>query len=173
MIYFISDTHFYHENVIKYSKRPFNSIEDMNNYIVKKWNEVVSPNDTVYHLGDFSLGSDNENKEIFNRLNGNIILVRGNHDEKSAKYYENIGFIVLTHAPIVIDKYKIVLSHKPVPDGKIPIDYINIHGHIHNKKLNDEYDSRFYSGDKHINVSVDVTNYKPVSLDEIKCKVKD
>lgn len=163
MIYFISDTHFYHTNIIKYCNRPFNNVEDMNELIIDNWNSIVSDTDTIYHLGDFCLSSDNDIKSIFNRLNGNKILIRGNHDRKSVKFYENIGFKVLTHAPIIIDEYKLMLSHVPLLDTIIKDGYINIHGHIHNKEL----DNNCFSKDKHINVSVDVTGFKPISLDEI------
>lgn len=99
-------------------------------------------------------------------MNGNKILIRGNHDRKPVKFYENIGFEVLTHAPIVLDEYKLMLSHVPLPDVKIKDGYINLHGHIHNKKISDDYPKN-YSENKHINLSVDSTDFKPVSLGEI------
>lgn len=166
MIYFISDTHFNHSNIIKYCNRPFNNIEDMNNTIISNWNNTISKDDIVYHLGDFSLSSDEEIKNIFNKLNGNIILIRGNHDRRSVKFYESIGFKVLTNAPIILDEYKLMLSHVPLPDTKMKDGYINLHGHIHNKKISQDYPEN-YSENKHINLSVDVTNFKPISLDEI------
>lgn len=167
MIYFISDTHFYHHNIIKYTNRPFNSVEEMNDSLINNWNNIISKDDIVYHLGDFSLSCDEEIKNIFNRLNGNIILIRGNHDRKPVKFYEDIGFKVLKNAPIVLDEYKLVLSHTPVVDKKIKDGYVNLFGHIHNKKLNENYSSKYYSIDKHINVCVDATNFNPISLDEI------
>ena len=138
----------------------------MNNTIINNWNSIVKNNDTIYHLGDFCLSNDDEIKSIFNRLNGNKILIRGNHDRKPVKFYENIGFEVLTHAPIVLDEYKLMLSHVPLPDVKIKDGYINLHGHIHNKKISDDYPKN-YSENKHINLSVDSTDFKPVSLGEI------
>lgn len=167
MVYFISDTHFNHSNIIKYTKRPFKDCFEMNNTIINNWNNIVKVNDTVYHLGDFALASDEELKELFSKLNGTIFLIRGNHDGKSVKYYEDIGFKVLKNAPIILDEYKLVLSHTPVPDSKIPNGYINIHGHIHNKELNENYPSKNYSKEKHINASVDVTDFKLISLYEI------
>ena len=106
----------------------------MNNTIINNWNSIVKNNDTIYHLGDFCLSNDDEIKSIFNRLNGNKILIRGNHARKSVKFYENIGFEVLTHAPIVLDEYKLMLSHVPLPDVKIKDGGINLHGHIYNKE---------------------------------------
>lgn len=166
MIYFTSDTHFHHNNIIKYCNRPFNNINDMNNTIINNWNTVIKKEDTVYHLGDFCLSNDDEIKNTYNLLNGHIILIRGNHDRKPVKFYENIGFKVLTHAPIILDEYKLMLSHVPLPDTKIKDEYINLHGHIHNKKISQDYPKN-YSEKTHINLSVDVTNFKPISLDEI------
>jgi calcineurin-like phosphoesterase family protein len=100
-------------------------------------------------------------------LIGTIILIHGNHDRKSFKFYEKIGFKVLTNAPIILEKYKLMLSHVPLPDSKIKEGYINLHGHIHNKSISEDY-----SDEKHINLSVDVTGYKPVSIDEDEDYIK-
>lgn len=117
-------------------------------------------------MRDFGLSTINM-KDIFNKLNGNIILIRRNHDGKSVKFYEEVGFKVLTHAPIILDEYKLILSHVPVPDNLIKKGYINLHGHIHNKKLNDDYPKKNFSENNHINLSVEVTNYKSVRIEEI------
>lgn len=167
MIYFISDTHFYHNNIIKYCNRPFKDNNEMNKTIISNWNSIINKGDIVYHLGDFCLSSDEEIKNIFDELNGNIILIRGNHDRKSVKFYEDIGFKVLKNAPIILDEYKLMLSHVPIPDTKIKDGYVNLYGHIHNKKLNENYPSKYYRNNTHINVCADVTNFKPISLDEI------
>lgn len=173
MIYFISDTHFYHDNIIKYCNRPFDNIYDMNEAMINNWNSVVKETDTIYHLGDFCLGGNEELENIYSRLNGNKILIRGNHDRKKALYYESLGFIVLKNAPIILEEYKLMLSHTPLPDAKILDGYINIHGHIHNKSISEDYPKKDYSEKKHINVSVDVSNFKPISLNminEMRCK---
>lgn len=162
MIYFVADTHFHHNNIIKYCNRPFKDVDEMNEILINNWNSVVTNEDTIYHLGDFCLSNTEEIKKIFNRLNGNKILIRGNHDRKPAIFYEKLGFKVLTNAPIILDEYKLMLSHKPLPDNLILDGYINLHGHIHEKELDNTYK---YS--THINLSVDVTCFKPVSLEEI------
>jgi calcineurin-like phosphoesterase family protein len=79
MIFFTSDHHFDHANIIKYCNRPFLSVDEMNEEIVKRWNQVVDANDTVYYLGDFSLGKGSVEKFV-PRLNGEKYLVMGNHD---------------------------------------------------------------------------------------------
>lgn len=167
MIYFISDTHFNHYNIIKYCQRPFQDVSEMNNAIINNWNNIVKDEDIVYHLGDFALSKSEEVKKIFEKLKGNIFLIRGNHDGKSIKYYEDIGFHVLAYALIKLDKYKLILSHYPLQDNLIPQGYINLHGHIHDKKLNENYPQDSYNPDKHLNVSIDVTDYKPLSLKKI------
>ena len=89
-LFFTADTHFGHKNVIKYCNRPYSSVEEMNEAIVARWNETVGELDTVIHLGDFSFLSPSFSREIMNRLNGHIILVRGNHD--SDKIIDPCGF---------------------------------------------------------------------------------
>lgn len=167
MIYFISDTHFYHTNIIKYCNRPFTSVNEMNKTIMDNWNSTVKDNDTIYVLGDFCLSLDTEMIDIFNKLKGNKILIRGNHDRKSVKFYENMGFTVLINPPITLEEYKVMLSHKPLPDTLIKEGYINLHGHIHNKKIEEEYDKNLFDPKKHINLSVDVIDYKPISINEL------
>ena len=165
--YIISDTHFNHMNIIDYCNRPFKAIDEMNNTIIDNWNKTVKEDDIVYHLGDFFLGSKFDLKDIVDRLNGRIYLIRGNHDRLTVKSYEDCGIIVLKNAPIIMDDYKIMLSHRPLPDTMIKDGYINIHGHIHQNKLKDTYDNALFDKNKHINVSCDILNFKPILLEEL------
>ena len=82
-VFIISDTHFGHENIIKYCNRPFSSVEEMDEKMIKNWNETVSNNDVVLHLGDFGLGKKEYIASIVKRLNGKKILIMGNHDNWS------------------------------------------------------------------------------------------
>ena len=75
-VYVIADTHFGHEKIIRYCNRPFASVEEMDETMIKLWNETVSKNDTIIHLGDFGLGSKEYIKSIVERLNGKKILLR-------------------------------------------------------------------------------------------------
>ena len=84
-IFFTSDTHFWHDNIIKFCNRPFNSIEEMNDTIIENWNKVVGKNDIVFHLGDFCFCGSDKFKDIIERLNGYIYLILGNHDWKTIK----------------------------------------------------------------------------------------
>ena len=102
-----------------------------------------------------------------NNTNGRIYLIRGNHDRLTVKSYEDCGIIVLKNAPIIMDDYMIMLSHRPLPDTMIKDRYINIHGHIHGNKLEDTYDNSLFDKNKHINVSCDILNFKPVLLEKL------
>lgn len=169
--YIISDTHFNHSNIIKYCNRPFKDVNDMNESIINNWNSIVKKEDIVYHLGDFFLGSKFELKDIVSRLNGQIYLIKGNLDRLTTKSYEDSGIIVLKGAPIILDEYKVMLSHKPLPDSMIKAGYINVHGHIHDKRLEDIYDDSF-SKFKHINVSCDVIDFRPILMEDLRSGVK-
>ena len=112
-IWFTSDTHFGHKNIIKYSKRPFNDADHMNEELIKEWNRVVGEDDDVYHMGDVSLTSDEKTQGILNRLNGNIHLIVGNH-EKSAlkKQYNRDRFVwIKDFYELNIGNQLIVLCH--------------------------------------------------------------
>lgn len=153
--YFIADTHFNHENIIKYANRPFINSKKMNEYIENKWNSVVTPNDIVYHLGDVGFGTTEELKEIISRLNGTKILIKGNHDlRRGSNEWKKVGFIEVYKKRLIIDN--LVLTHEPI---EVETDYINVFGHIHNKPLDE-----IFSKDNHICVSCDVIDYTPVKI---------
>jgi calcineurin-like phosphoesterase family protein len=88
-----SDQHFGHKNIIKYQDRPFNTVEEMDNHYIERWNAVVGPDDFVFHLGDFTLSREpNVVDNYFARLNGKIWLLRGSHDDPNWYYNSNIKF---------------------------------------------------------------------------------
>ena len=149
-IFVISDTHFNHENIIRYAGRPFKNIKEMNEMIIKKWNEKVGKEDLVIHLGDFALGDNSEITQIRNRLNGKIILIRGNHDHRAVR---NAGFMLIKWT-LEIDNW--IFSHNPLDEGEIPRGFINVHGHIHEKKSL-----------RGINVSVENINYDPIEIKDL------
>ncbi len=159
MAFHISDTHFGHENVIKYCNRPFSSVREMNESIIAQWNSVISKKDIVYHHGDFALRmSKEEVYDIVRRLNGRIILIYGNHDRKGVGWFMDCGFYKVYRKGFILnDKY--LLSHAPKDLDKYPRHIVNIHGHIHNHGL----DSHLFP--RHINVSCEVVDYKPVWID--------
>lgn len=87
MLYLTSDLHFHHKNILDWSKetRPWDSVEEMNEGLIEAWNKTVRPNDTIYHLGDFSFSNANKTRPILERLNGNKVFIWGNHEYRQNK----------------------------------------------------------------------------------------
>ena len=80
-IFVTADHHFHHKNIIEYCKRPFKTVEEMEGVMIERWNRKVGKNDLVIHLGDPALGTKEKIKETREKLNGTIILIKGNHDK--------------------------------------------------------------------------------------------
>jgi calcineurin-like phosphoesterase family protein len=162
MEYFISDHHFDHENIIDYCNRDFDNINEMNNRMIKIWNKKVNKKDIVYHLGDFTLKGKERANELYNSLNGNIILVRGNHDDFNTDIFPILESLTMERKGIRIE-----CSHRI---KNTDMDWI-LHGHHHNNSLR-EYP--FINTDKNrINVSVELLEYEPISIDEIIKQIKE
>jgi len=154
--FFTADCHFDHKNIIEYSKRPFIDMDDMNNTIIRNWNSVVGVDDLIYHIGDFAF--KNSCNLFEEQLNGNIVHIRGNHDN-------NNGVKTLIHnATLIYGGLTIYATHKPPEDGQTLPKECNIIlcGHVHNLWKWKMLDNRYM-----INVGVDVWNYKPVSIHSI------
>lgn len=132
MNYYISDMHFGHKNIIKYDNRPFNSIEEMESIMIDKWNSIVTEEDTVYVLGDFSWYKEEKTLEILDKLKGKIVLIKGNHDKISPKIARKLcgNFDYLE---IKDNGNKVILCHYPMPfwNGQFR-DTIHLYGHVHN-----------------------------------------
>ena len=162
-IFFTSDTHFFHTNIIKYCNRNFKSIEDMNEIFIQNWNSVINVNDEIYHLGDFGFGTIEKLLYIFSRLNGKKFLIKGNHCDKSIKlpwewvkdYHEMTykdTFFCMMHYPIKIWNHK---HHGAICLG----------GHSH-LKVN-EFKERY------MDVGVDANSYFPVDIDTIVYRMSE
>lgn len=124
MNYFVSDTHFFHDNILKFCRHNYKDTSHMNEDMIRIWNETVSPDDTVWHLGDyaFKTGLMKEKvKEITTRLNGDIIIMLGNHDvEKRMGYF---GFkMVLKETTLTLGDTRFRLAHYPYPWGRTEKD---------------------------------------------------
>lgn len=162
-IYFIADTHFNEENIRRYENRPFQSVDEMNETIIKNWNSVVSENDEVYILGDF--GAGNNEQGVLKQLNGIKYLVKGNHDTKSNEYYRNAGFKEVYDVPILFKNFWI-LSHEPIyVNSNMP--YANLFGHVHNNPIIKDYSSQ------HFCVSAERIKYRPILFEDIAKQVKE
>lgn len=171
MIYFTSDTHFGHKNVIEYCRRPFESVEEMDEELIRRWNVVVGPEDEVYHLGDFSFHRERRTFEILDQLNGKKFLIFGNHDKlKIDLFCENqFGWIEHYHELQVPDseidlghKQEIILSHYPFESwNKRHYGSWHLHGHCHGTLPSGDHQAR-------LDVGVDCWAFAPVSYEEIK-----
>jgi len=157
-IFFIADPHYGDERILKYENRPFQNVEFMDADMIRRWNEVVSSEDTVYVLGD--LGADGYEQDILFKLNGTKFLVKGNHDTKSNEEYRSFGFAEVYDHPIIIDGFWI-LSHEALyVNTNMP--YANLFGHVHNSPIVKDYSNQHYC------VSVERINYTPIDFDMIK-----
>ena len=176
-IFWTSDTHFSHKNIMKYCERPFDSIEEMNNTIIRNWNNVVSPGDIVFHLGDFAFGTIAQWEDVRSQLNGDIHLILGNHDfHIYTNYLERLEkmFLSVTMQQVVeVGKHKILMNHYPfltfggIYREKNPV--WQLHGHVHLKQNSKGADmTRLqYALPLQYDVGVDLNNFTPVSFDEI------
>lgn len=93
-VFFTSDTHFGHNNIIRYCDRPFADADEMDEALVANWNAAVKPTDTVWHLGDVALCSVSRLREILDCLNGNIHLVIGNHERATLQLRDRFVEVV-------------------------------------------------------------------------------
>lgn len=157
--FIISDTHFGHENIIKYCNRPFANREEMDKELIKRWNSVVGKDDIVYHLGDFAMGSKDYITDIVRRLNGRIRLITGNHDNYPVKFYYECGFDRVYDRPIIVDDY-FILSHHPRTYGADFYGYF--YGHVHDDEIYKDVTSNSMC------VCVERIDYKPIDFEEAK-----
>lgn len=163
MIWFTSDSHFSHKNILQYDNRPFNCIREHDETLIQNWNNVVKPEDTIYHLGDVAFGSSGYIHSILARLNGHKHLLWGNHDRRTLKghllnYFESKN----NYLELKIDKQLIILCHYSfeVWNKKSHNSY-HLFGHSHNKL-------KVLPGVLKYDVGVVGNNYTPVSYDTIK-----
>lgn len=191
-IFFGSDHHFYHANVIKYCDRPFSSVEEMNEIMIQRHNETVGPDDDYYHVGDFAMAI-RPVETITPRLNGRKILIAGNHDwchsynKKSrgergpvvrGTYYNNGWTHICEQMSMELEPKLIVdLCHLPFTDDRaFPHDKYAawrpkdngrwlLHGHTHSKE-------RFRTDLRMVHVGVDAWDFRPVPLATVVAIIK-
>lgn len=170
MIWLTSDCHFNHQNILKFEpeSRPFETIEEMNEAIIHNWNSKVQPDDEIYVLGDFFMGQLTGIKDILERLNGTIHLIRGNHDQKNRiKIYQEFGIDVQDIAYLTYKGRFFILCHFPIASE----EFINMvrndnsevvvcYGHVHSNAPKGYVDGTFHIG-------VDTNNLTPISIQEV------
>lgn len=166
----VSDTHFGHNGVCKFlgkdgftKLRPWDNPEDMDEEMIRRWNERVRPQDKVYHLGDVVI--NRRALKTLKRLNGDMVLIKGNHDifrlEEYTEYFRDVrGYHVLNG---------MILSHIPVHEESLGRFGVNIHGHLHDRRvmLNGEIDVRYHC------VCVEHTDFAPILLHDVYQRIRD
>lgn len=163
-IFFTSDTHFGSERTLKFSRRPFKNVEEMDNTIINNWNKTVSDKDTVYHLGDFG------NFDVIPKLNGMINLIPGNYeraidihgaldDKVGSDEFKGFSFYECNNLQLQLPLNKglelVNLCHEPSLHDK---NYFNLFGHIHKLCMIKQFG---------LNVGIDCHNFYPCDLDTI------
>ena len=170
--FFTSDTHFNHANIIRFCNRPFKDVNQMNEVLIENWNRVISPGDTVFHLGDFCLGGSLEWTNVLDRLNGKMHLILGNHDMKNIRQgYINRFENVVMQMHIEIGKRCIYLNHYPfLCFGGSYRDVWQLFGHVHTSPHNTGLDAPRLKAlfPTQYDVGVDNNNFTPVSFEQVR-----
>lgn len=168
-IFVISDTHFNHANILKFTGkngdyfRKFNDLNHMNEVIIDNWNKIVKPQDKIYHLGDVYFGGQQDAEKILSRLNGKKRLIVGNHDVIYGKGNILQKYFQKLYMWRLFKEFNMLLTHVPVHETSFRKVEYNVHGHIHEK------DS---PGKQYINVCVEKTGYAPVNIEDVIRKYK-
>jgi len=170
MIFFISDLHFGHANIIKHCNRPFTSADEMDETLIKNWNNTVKPKDEIYILGDLTLRSADEAHKYLTLLNGRKYFIMGNHDKFLRKgrfdKYANDFEWVKDYEMVYIDGKCFVLFHYPILEwANYHRGSVHLHGHTHNRSVS--FESPGNLNRLAFNVGVDVNDFRPVSITEI------
>lgn len=166
-VFLISDTHFGHNNVCKFTYdngeklRPWDNADEMDEALIENWNKVVKPNDKVYHLGDVCI--PRRGLQVLYKLNGDKVLIKGNHD--IFKLHEYAEFFRDIRAYHVMDK--MILSHIPVHTESKGRFRANIHGHLHGLRV------KLYNNNKKIDpfyycVAVENIGFTPILFEKVR-----
>lgn len=170
-VFLVSDTHFGHVGVCRFLRndgvtklRPWNSPEEMDEEMVKRWNETVRPNDKVYHLGDVVINRKALN--ILKRLNGDKVLIRGNHDifkleDYTAHFRDIRGYHVMNNY---------ILSHIPIHAESKGRFAGNIHGHLHSNRVMDT--SGINPDLWYECVCVEQTDFRPILFENVMKRIR-
>lgn len=154
--YVISDTHFFHDNIIRYCDRPY----DHEVMMIKRWESIIKWDDVILHLGDLFFGGEwgyqKFKADIAHRLPGEKYIILGNHDKKT-RDYEALGFTVVKPFSLEYRGYEVSFDHYPKLFPEDDRKRLHVHGHIHNHKYAREEEER----GGNINVSVEVMDYRP------------
>ncbi len=161
-VMFTADTHFGHDNIIRFCDRPFKDANHMDEELVKNWNERVRPDQIVFHLGDFSFKNRSNIPHLLDRLNGEVILLQGNHDKpKDLKYFKEVHDL----AEVVIEDQRIIMCHYAMQVwNHSSRGSWCIHGHSHGT-LTPNWSRKI------TDIGVDSWGYKPVSFSQLQTEM--
>ena len=173
-VFLTSDTHFGHAGVCKFLRddgvtklRPWDNPEDMDEEMVKRWNETVRPNDKVYHLGDVVI--NRKALSIMHRLNGDKVLIRGNHDIFRDDEYR-IHFRELRAYHVMNG---MILSHIPIHSDSLGRFGTNIHGHLHANRVKAEVWGEYEIDTRYHCVCVEQTDFRPILFEDVIKRIKE
>ena len=161
-VWLISDTHFYHTNIIKYCERPFENVSVMNDVLLANWNNTIGVEDVVYFLGDLAFGKGSPKpQQIIQGLNGKIIWVKGSHDRGIGEVSQTVSNVqrVVLFDDIEYEDWCFKLVHNP--RNLVKANGWVIHGHTHNTTPFIDLKAR------RVNVSVEHIGYTPISLYDV------
>ncbi len=173
--WFTSDQHFGHTRIIEYVKRPFDSVDQMDDIMIERWNERVKSEDIVYHLGDFTLSNLKGFEYYMEKLNGNIFIVPGGHDSRwLAQFRKNgkeIKYTVISDLITVnVRGLELVLCHYPLLTWeKSHYGSIHLHGHTHGNIgcIGRSQEGQGAKPGYRVDVGVDCNNFYPVAITDI------
>ena len=181
-VYLTSDDHFNHSNILKFCQRPFKSVEEMNEALIANWNNKVPEDGIVFHLGDFAWGPISQWRPIVERLNGKIILIKGNHDIKNIKsqaQFDELFEHSTMQMMIEVEGRKCYLNHYPFlcyagtyrQDEQLVFQAF---GHVHQRKNDTSADSSRLEMlfPTQYDVGVDNNDYTPISWYEFDAIIK-
>lgn len=174
-IWFTSDLHFGHRNIIDFCNRPWKTTEEMDEVLMRNWNSVVKDDDIIFDLGDFAYATTSRWKYLIQNLKGRHFLIKGNHDESRYpgdhifKLFEGVYDQLL----LKIDNYNVYLNHYPFLcyGGAYRKDTINLFGHVHSGPYSNnglDTDRLKMLFPTQYDVGVDNNDYYPISWKTIK-----
>ena len=168
MLYFTSDLHFYHDNIIQLTSRPYQDVNEMNERLIANWNKKIRPKDEVYILGDVTMKSYVYAQEALKQLHGRKYLIRGNHDRfvQQKEFDQSLFSWVKEYAELKYEGYQFILFHYPIAEWNgFYHGAIHLRGHQHNPAQVNVHNRD--NGFRRYDVGVDANHQMPVSIVDI------
>jgi calcineurin-like phosphoesterase family protein len=173
-VFLVSDTHFGHAGVCRFMRndgvtklRPWDNPDEMDEEMVRRWNETVRPNDKVYHLGDVVI--NRKALKTLGRLNGDKVLIRGNHDIfRDDEYRQHFRELRAYHV-----MNGMILSHIPIHPESLSRFGTNIHGHLHANRVMSEVWGKYEIDPRYHCVCVEQTDFRPILFEDVIKRIKE